>query len=258
MAKKDISAKALIVDDEESMQEFLDIFLTKEGYQVRTAGSVEKAIEILSEENFDVVISDIKMPGHSGIELLRIVKAANPDTAVIMITAYASLDSAVNALREGAFDYITKPFEVNQIKYAISRAVENKRLKEENKILRHQIRTGGAEMDDFVGVSKSIRNIRDFVKKIAPTDSTVLITGESGTGKEVIARAIHRLSQRAEGPFVAINCGALPETLLESELFGHIKGSFTGAIKDKEGLLATAKGELFSSMKSPRRLREFR
>ncbi len=236
-------AKILVVDDEESMREFLDIMLSKEGYSVRTADCYDRAIEILSGESFDVVISDIKMPEVSGIELLREIHTIDAGTAVIMITAYASLDSAVSALRQGASDYITKPFEVNQVKFAIKRALENKRLKDENRILKEQVRTGGGPgIEEFIGQSKSIEEIKDFVRKIAPTDSSVLITGESGTGKDLIARAIHRLSPRSDGPFVAINCGALPEHLLESELFGHVKGSFTGAIRDKEGLFSAAAG----------------
>ncbi len=238
-------AKILVVDDEESMREFLEIMLTGENYQVRTAENTDRAMEILTGESFDVVITDIKMPNSSGIDLLKEIHAVDPDTAVIMITAYASLESSVQALREGAFDYITKPFEVNQIKLAVSRALENKHLRDENRILREQIRTGGGELDDFVGESKAVREIKEFVRKIAPTDSSVLITGESGTGKDLIAKAIHKLSPRADGPLVAINCGALPEQLLESELFGHIKGSFTGAIRDKEGLFSTAEGGTF-------------
>ncbi|MGC9316174.1 MAG: sigma-54-dependent transcriptional regulator, partial [bacterium] len=235
--------KILVVDDEESMREFLDIMLSKEGYSVRTADCYDRAIEILSGESFDVVISDIKMPEVSGIELLREIHTIDAGTAVIMITAYASLDSAVSALRQGASDYITKPFEVNQVKFAIKRALENKRLKDENRVLKEQVRTGGGPgIEEFIGQSKSIEEIKDFVRKIAPTDSSVLITGESGTGKDLIARAIHRLSPRSDGPFVAINCGALPEHLLESELFGHVKGSFTGAIRDKEGLFSAAAG----------------
>ena len=237
------TGKVLVVDDEESMCEFLDIMLTKEGYQVRTAEDYDRAVEILSGESFDVVITDIKLPDISGIDLLKEIRSIDPDTAVIMITAYASLDSAVSALRQGAFDYITKPFEVNQIKFAVRKACENRHLRHENRILKKQVRTGGdVGLEEFVSVSKSIKDIKDFVRKIAPTDSSVLLTGESGTGKEVIAQAIHKLSPRSEGPFIAVNCGALPENLLESELFGHIKGSFTGAVRDKEGLFSAASG----------------
>jgi DNA-binding NtrC family response regulator len=234
--------KILVVDDEESMREFLDIMLSKEGYNVRTAEDYDMATQILSGESFDVVISDIKMPDVSGIELLKEIRSVDSNTAVIMITAYASLDSAVSALREGAVDYITKPFEVNQVKFAIKRAIEGKRLKDENRILKEHVRKGGSEIDEFIGESKIIKDIKDFVRKVAPTDSSVLITGESGTGKDLIARAIHRLSPRSGAPIIAINCGALPEHLLESELFGHVKGSFTGAIRDKEGLFSAAAG----------------
>lgn len=240
---KEPDAKILVVDDEESMREFLEIMLSKEGYSVRSADCYDRAIEILTGENFDVVVSDIKMPDVSGIELLKEIHSIDPGTAVIMITAYASLESAVAALREGASDYITKPFEVNQVKFSIKRALENKRLKDENRVLKDQIRTGaGPDIEEFIGESKEIKDIKDFVRKVAPTDSSVLITGESGTGKDLIAKAIHRLSHRSDGPFVAVNCGALPEQLLESELFGHVKGSFTGAIRDKEGLFSAAAG----------------
>jgi len=246
MVDKKATAKILVVDDEESMREFLDIMLTKEGYTVSTAENYDCATEILTGESFDVVISDIKMPEISGIDLLKEVHSIDPDTAVIMITAYASLESAVAALREGAFDYITKPFEINQVKFSIKRALQNKRLRDENKILREQVRTGGGDIDEFIGNTKIVKDIKEFVCKVAQTDSSVLITGESGTGKDVIARAIHKLSKRSDGPFIAVNCGALPEQLLESELFGHVKGSFTGAIRDKEGLFSAAvDGTLF-------------
>lgn len=240
---RETKPKVLVVDDEESMREFLDIMLSKEGYNVRTADSYDRATEILTGESFDVVISDVKMPEVSGIELLKEIHSIDPNTAVIMITAYASLKSAVSALREGASDYITKPFEVNQVKFAITRALKNKRLRDENRVLKEQLRTGGGtDIEEFIGESKEIKEIKDFVRKVAPTNSSVLITGESGTGKDLIAKAIHRLSHRSDGPFVAVNCGALPEQLLESELFGHVKGSFTGAIRDKEGLFSAAAG----------------
>ena len=245
MKQKDKEGRILIVDDEESMQEFLDIMLSKEGYDVETVGSFRGATNRIAESEFDIVISDIKMPGGSGIELLKKIRSINPNITVIIMTAYASLQTAVEALREGAFDYITKPFEISQVKYAIARAFENKRLRDENRILRQKIRTGGGALDDFVTVSKSGKELKNLVEKIAPTDSSVLITGESGTGKELIAKAIHSLSMCSDGPFMAINCGAVPEQLLESELFGHKKGSFTGAIKDKIGQLEAASGGTF-------------
>ncbi|MCK5832306.1 sigma-54-dependent Fis family transcriptional regulator [bacterium] len=245
MAIKERLGRILIVDDEESMQEFLDIMLTREGYEIQTVGSFRGAINLLAESKYDLIISDIKMPGGSGLELLKKAHSMNSNIPVIMITAYASLQTAVEALREGAFDYITKPFEVSQIKYAISRAFENKKLRDENRLLKQKLRASGGAIDDFIAVSKAGCELKELVKKIAPTDSSVLITGESGTGKEVIAKAIHSLSSRKNGPFKAINCGAIPEQLLESELFGHRKGSFTGAIKDKMGLIEAANNGTF-------------
>jgi len=245
MSKSDYIGKILIVDDEESMREMLDIMLSKVGYEVSCACSYGEALKFIQGDNFDLVVSDIKMPDSSGLELLKKIRSMNPDLPVIIITAYASLDSALVALREGAFDYINKPFEVNQIKFSIKRALENKRLRDENRILRQHIKTGIDPLDNFIGKSKKIREIKELVAKIAPTDSSVLITGESGTGKEVLSRAIHKLSTRRDGAFIAINCGAVPETLLESELFGHLKGSFTGAVKDQEGLFQAASGGTF-------------
>ncbi|HHS50434.1 MAG TPA: sigma-54-dependent Fis family transcriptional regulator [candidate division Zixibacteria bacterium] len=245
MKDSEPKGRILIVDDEESMQEFLDIMLTREGYDVETVGSFRGATNLMAEKQFDVIVSDIKMPGGSGLELLKKARSMDPNTTVIMMTAYASLQTAVEALRDGAFDYITKPFEVSQIKYAISRAFENKKLRDENRILKQKIRSSGGAIDDFIAVSKAGKEMKELVKKIAPSDSSVLITGESGTGKEVIAKAIHALSSRSDGPFLAINCGAVPEQLLESELFGHKKGSFTGAFKDKIGLLEAANGGTF-------------
>jgi len=234
----------LVVDDEPGIREILSIMLESEGYAIELAESYDQAVDIISSKNVDVVISDIMMPTTDGIELLRNIKSINPDIPVILITAYASLNSAVEALRLGAFDYITKPFQVDQVKFSILRALDMKNLRQENRLLKRKI-TDFEGLESFVGVSKEVKNIKEFVRRIAPTDCTVLITGDSGTGKEIIARAIHKLSSRANGPFVSINCAALPETLLESELFGYMKGAFTGANKNKEGLFAVAEGGTF-------------
>ncbi len=234
----------MVVDDEESICQVLEVMLSEEGYWVRSAHSYDEAMKYLETEPFDLVIADIMMPETDGIALLRDVKRFDPDIPVILITAYASLSSAVEALRHGAFDYITKPFQLDQIKFAVRRALETRALRRENRILRRTLR-GTTKLDEFVGVSRAVKQIKDLVRRVAPTDSTVLITGESGTGKELLARAIHQLSNRADGPFVTINCAALPETLLESELFGYVKGAFTGANVNKEGLFAVAHGGTF-------------
>jgi len=232
------------VDDEESICQLLEVMLTEEGYWVRTATSYDEAMKLFETDQFDVVIADIMMPDVDGLTLLKDVKKVDPEIPVILITAYASLGSAVEALRYGAFDYITKPFKMDQIRYAVKRALETRALRRENRILKRELRRE-SDLSKFIGVSDAVREIKQLVRKIAPTDSTVLITGESGTGKELIARAIHQLSPRADGPFITINCAAIPETLLESELFGYVKGAFTGATTNKEGLFRAAHGGTF-------------
>ena len=225
------------------MCEWLGIALKKEGYEVATAQSGRAALDLLNKENFDCAIVDIKMPRMSGTELLKKMKEHSPWMNVIMITAYSSFESAVKALRGGASDYITKPFKLDEIRHRLQKILEGERLRRENLYLRRELQL---EEREIRGKSKEIREVLELVEKIAKTDSTVMIYGESGTGKELIAREIHRLSLRMEKPFVTINCAALPETLLESELFGHKKGSFTGAIRDKEGLFKVAdKGTFF-------------
>ena len=234
----------LVVDDEESICQLLEVMLTEEGYWVRTATSYDEAMKLFETDQFDVVIADIMMPDVDGLTLLKDVKKVDPEIPVILITAYASLGSAVEALRYGAFDYITKPFKMDQIRYAVKRALETRALRRENRILKRELRRE-SDLSKFIGVSDAVREIKQLVRKIAPTDSTVLITGESGTGKELIARAIHQLSPRADGPFITINCAAIPETLLESELFGYVRGAFTGATTNKEGLFRAAHGGTF-------------
>ncbi len=243
---KNSRSKILVVDDEESICQLLEIMLSEEGYSVRTAQNAENALRFFSIEPFDLVISDIMMPNVDGISFLKDLRQIDREVPVIMITAYASLNTAVEALRSGATDYITKPFPSNDhIRNAVKRALENRILKRENRILKQAIKSQSTALDKFIGSSKQIGSIKDLVRKVSPTESTVLITGESGTGKELIARAIHQNSKRNNGPFVTINCAALPETLLESELFGYVKGAFTGANKDKDGLFKTADGGTF-------------
>ncbi len=233
--------RVLIVDDEKGMRDFLSIMLRKEGYAVSQAEAADKAADLISRGEFDLVISDISMPGQSGLEVLRQAKAANPDTPVIMITAYASTESAVEALKLGAYDYIIKPFDIEELKIVVRNALEKRRLENENRILKRELKEK-FRADELVGDSPRMREVLDLVAKIAPTNSTVLISGESGTGKELVARAIHAGSPRKDRPFVSINCGAMPDDLLESELFGHARGSFTGAVTSKKGLFEVADG----------------
>ncbi len=223
----------LVVDDELSMREFLSILLTKEGYRVLTAADGAEALDIAAADNVALVVSDIRMPGMNGLELLSALKQENPGLPVIMITAFASPDDAVTAMKNGAFDYITKPFNVDEIKGVIAAATAK------------SIDSAPPSTDDFpeiIGQGPEMVKIFDLIKRIAPTPANVLIYGESGTGKELVAKAIHHHSKVANKPFVPITCSAIPESLLESELFGHTKGSFTGAIADKAGLFQQADG----------------
>jgi DNA-binding NtrC family response regulator len=233
--------RVLIVDDEKGMRDFLSIMLKKEGYTVSTAESEMKASDRISRGEFDLVISDISMPGRSGLDLLKQAKETSPDTPIIMITAYASTESAVEALKLGASDYIIKPFDVEELKIVVKNAIEKRRLEQENKILKRELKEK-FRVDELIGDSSRMCEVIDLVGKIAPTNSTVLISGESGTGKELVARAVHAGSPRQERPFVSINCGAMPDDLLESELFGHARGSFTGAVTAKRGLFEAADG----------------
>ena len=235
----------LVVDDEQSMRDFLTIMLKKEGYNVATAEDGHEARQALEEDIYDLVISDIKMPGMNGLELLRHVKQVSPQTLVLMMTAFSSTEDAVLAMKQGALDYITKPFDIEKIKLVIKNALDRKKLHEEHEYYKRQYEYK-FDVGNIVGDSLAIRQIFDLIQRVSPGKSTVLITGESGTGKELIARAIHQNSPRRDKPFVAVSCGAIPESLLESELFGHIKGSFTGAIANKMGLFELADtGTLF-------------
>ena len=223
----------LVVDDEQGMRDFLKIMLKKQGYQVQTASNGETALSALKEGPFDLVISDIRMPGTRGQDLLASIKELNPDLPVIMITAFASPDDAVIAMKNGAFDYISKPFNIEEIKSVVDSATSRKS------------KSGPApqSIDSFPGIigqSREMLKIYDIVRRIAPTPANVLIYGESGTGKELVAQAIHANSKVAGNLFVPITCSAIPDELMESELFGHVKGSFTGAICDKQGLFAQA------------------
>ncbi len=237
--------RILVVDDERSMQEFLEILLRKEGYDVSTVGDVPSALVALDSDDFDLVISDIQMPERSGLDLLRALRQAQPDVVVIMITAFATTETALAAMKEGAYDYITKPFKVDEIKLVVKKALEKKLLAAENARLRHELRNE-RQQRPLVGNSPRMHQLYEMIGRVAATKTNVLIVGESGTGKELVARAIHSESDRADKSFVALNCAAIPENLLESELFGHVKGAFTGAVGNKAGLFELADlGTLF-------------
>ena len=237
--------KILVVDDEKSMCDFLGIMLQKEGYEVMSTTSGKKALELLDNNFYSMVLTDVRMPGADGFEVLRKSKEVSPDTVVIMITAYGSPEGAVTAIKEGAYDYITKPFRVEEVKLTIKKSLERSNLIRENIRLRQAVEER-YKFWNLIGKSPNMQRVYDLVEKVSQTKANVLITGESGTGKELVAKAVHYNSARKDRSFVTLNCGAIPENLLESELFGHMKGSFTGAIANKRGLLEMAEsGTLF-------------
>ncbi|ABB33142.1 two component, sigma54 specific, transcriptional regulator, Fis family [Geobacter metallireducens RCH3] len=231
----------LVVDDEAVIREGLRRILEKEGFHVETSASGQIALERMQEENFSLVITDLKMPGMSGMEVLKAIKVLQPEVPVIIITGFSTVDTAVEAMKNGAFDYIAKPFTPEQITEKVRKALDQRAVLIENIFLKKELGEHHG-FDLFVGESKEIQKVYRRIIQVAPTDSTVLITGESGTGKELVARAIHNHSNRRENPFVAVDCTSLAENLLESELFGHVKGSFTGAIQTKTGLFKVADG----------------
>ena len=235
----------LIVDDEKSLRDFLVIMLEEEGYQVVTSPSVEKALKLIRENSFDLVLTDIRMGRSNGIDVLDAARKILLDTPVVMMTAYASAETAVTAMKKGAYDYISKPFKIEDIQLIVKNALEKKKLTEENRFLKTAL-NDRFQLANIIGKSGPIQKIFDLVDKVAQSSATVLITGESGTGKELIAKAIHFNGSRKNYPFVSINCGAMPENLLESELFGHEKGAFTSADSLKLGLMESAnKGSFF-------------
>ncbi|MHB9098989.1 MAG: sigma-54-dependent transcriptional regulator [Syntrophales bacterium] len=234
-------ARILVVDDDQGMREFLEIMLTQEGYRVNTASDAGKALSQCRKEKYDLVITDLKMPKMDGIGFLRAVKDLSPETLVILITAYASGETAVTAMNEGAYDYIEKNFAIEDLKKIVLNALKKKGAYCDAVPIRQE-RGDSAHFGNMIGNSREMLKLYATIKKVADTPATVLILGESGTGKELVARAIHENSSRKQMPFTIINCGGIPENLLESELFGYIKGAFTGAYSDKAGLFEVARG----------------
>jgi two-component system response regulator HydG len=238
--------RVLVVDDEAGILETLQILLRNEGFEPITADSGKAAIEKIEASSPDIILSDVRMPGVGGVEVLAAARARDPHTPVILMTAQATLQTAMQAVNEGAFYYLQKPFRNDELLAIVRRAAEHRSLRVENTSLRQEIRRRDRTSNLApIGTNRTWLDALRLAEAVAPTDSTVLVLGESGTGKEIVARFVHELSQRAEKPFLSINCGALPEGLLESELFGHVKGSFTGAVKDKSGLFTVAGGGTF-------------
>ncbi|QXE90630.1 sigma-54-dependent transcriptional regulator [Geomonas subterranea] len=233
--------KILIIDDDSSLRRVLEYNLQQEGYDVYTAADGAAGLQLFEEKSPQLVITDLKMPGVTGFEVLSSVKERAPSTVVIVLTAFGAIDTAVEAMKLGAFHYLTKPFNREELKLTVLKGLQLQGLSEENRLLKEEL-SGRTEFKSIVGTSRAMEGVFSVVRKVADTEATVLITGESGTGKELVARAIHSGSSRRGAPFVAVNCAAIPKDLLESELFGHVKGAFTGAIRDKEGKFQLADG----------------
>jgi two-component system response regulator AtoC len=231
----------LIVDDEESMRHLLSVILRDHGYEARAVSNGEDALKELQAREYDLVLSDVRMPRMGGLELLREIQRLHPDLTVIVMSAYGTHDTAIEAMKAGAYDYISKPFKPDEVVLVLKKAEERERLARENRRLRTEL-ASEYRFEAIVGGSETMAEVLRQVRKVAPMKTTVLLTGESGTGKELVARAIHELSPRASFPFVAVNCGAIPGELMESELFGHVKGAFTDASRNKKGLAAEADG----------------
>jgi len=236
-----VPRKILVVDDEENFRHILSVILKKERYEVETASNGEEALQRISNSTFDQVLCDIRMPGMDGLDFLKEVRKTEADANVIMMSAYGTLDTAVEAMKLGAYDYISKPFKPDEIILTLKKAEERERLRKENELLRKEVKREYS-FDNIVSKNEKMQGIFDMIQKVAQYKSTILITGESGTGKEVVARALHYHSDRSQSPFMPVNCGAIPENLLESELFGHSKGAFTDAIRTKKGLFEEADG----------------
>jgi two-component system response regulator PilR (NtrC family) len=233
--------RILVVDDEESIREFLDIMLRKEGYEVTVAVDGEEAKGFIQNKSFDLVISDLQMPRMNGLDLLKYTKQNYPDLTFMMITAFGTTETAVEAMKMGAYDYITKPFKIDEVRIVVANALRAKNLEVENRVLRKELKVSYS-FQNIVGNSEPMHRIFELIKRVSQAPSNVLITGESGTGKEVVAKAIHYNGPLKDKPFITVNCGAIPEQLMESEMFGHKKGAFTSAIADKPGLFEAANG----------------
>lgn len=236
-----MKARILVVDDEESIREFLEIMLKKEGYEVSLAEDGLKGKELLAKKTFDMVISDLQMPNMTGLELLKHAKDTSPDLVFMLITAFGTTETAVEAMKMGAYDYITKPFKIDEVRLNIQNALRSKNLEVENRVLKKELSKENS-FQNIIGNSQPMHQIFELIRRVSVTPTNILVTGESGTGKEVIAKAIHYNGPLKDKPFVTVNCGAIPENLMESEMFGHKKGSFTGAISDKQGLFEVADG----------------
>jgi two-component system response regulator PilR (NtrC family) len=233
--------RILVVDDEESIREFLEIMLKKEGYEVTSAADGAIAQDLLSKKTFDMVISDLQMPKLNGIELLKFVKESYPNLVFMMITAFGTTENAVEAMKMGAYDYLTKPFKIDEVRINVANALRAQNLEVENRVLKKEMQKEYG-FQNMIGNSDAMHRVFDLVRRVSTAPTNVLITGESGTGKEVVAKAIHFNGPLKEKPFITVNCGAIPESLMESEMFGHKKGSFTSAVSDKQGLFEAADG----------------
>ncbi|KPJ75383.1 MAG: histidine kinase [Deltaproteobacteria bacterium SG8_13] len=236
--------RLLVIDDEQNMRHMLSVMLKKSGYRVETAADGLEGLAALDKKHYDFILCDIKMPNMGGMEFLESAREKLQDTTVIVMSAYGSIDTAIEAMKLGAYDYISKPFKSDEVHLTLKKAEERESLKKENLLLKERIRKIGREnrFGNMIGKSKPMQSVFQLAEKVAQYDTTVLITGESGTGKELIARGIHFQGRRSNGPLVPVNCGGIPETLLESELFGYVKGAFTGADKNKKGLFEEAQG----------------
>ncbi|MBI4605288.1 MAG: sigma-54-dependent Fis family transcriptional regulator, partial [Planctomycetes bacterium] len=235
-----LPAAILVIDDEEGTRESIARALDRPEYKVRCVPSAEAGLECLAKESFDVVLCDIRLDGMDGLELQKRARAEYPDLPVVMITAYAAVETAVRALKQGAYDYIPKPFSGEEVRGAVRRALESRRLRLENDCLREVVQ--GIQADVWIGESAPIARLYEEAAKVASSNATVFVSGESGTGKEILARYVHAKSPRSGGLFVAVNCAAIPETLADSQLFGHVRGAFTGAVADRRGSIEAADG----------------
>jgi DNA-binding NtrC family response regulator len=240
-AKPAVSGRILVVDDDRAMCQMLEGALKRRGFECLWKTSADEALQVIATDEFDVVLTDLNMAGTSGLELCQHVVANRPDVPVVVVTAFGSLETAVGAIRAGAYDFVTKPFEMEEIALTLERGVQHHALREEVKRLRRAV-NDSQRFSEMIGTSGSMQKAYDLIARVAETEATVLITGESGTGKELVARAVHTRSTRNGGPFIAINCAAMPESLLESELFGHVKGAFTDARTARGGLFVKASG----------------